>query len=976
MFVVQRLVHSTIKRLLGQFVKNNIDSIEDGNGLINLSNLNFREDVLNKYLQPFGFCVTSATLGHVWVDIASTTVIHWSNIRVLASSLSPQTIPVPRNNDLGDSLFTFDDDDEHDEHDEEEESGMFSSFLAPIQGLQKKIEGMALSIQHRFTNVEVIWDGLGVNITGRYSENEGVVIESAAIFRLADNVTFGTIRNCSLQGQKISCEDVQIELTISILIWLMTLKKPTTNDSSDPLLKTITFKTIGVSIPGVEQCAFNDLIYDLSGKRLSFEQFECRYGNIYKTRIDFPSVTTTSTTATTSMSRPSTTPTTATTSMSRPIESCSPFDEDKIFLFHSQPKPTPIANVAKTSSFVAHERNTAKGNIVIRIAGITVTTLPSITEQAIILNFVEHFRKPRSADNGYCIDVAIQRFEIIGIPNIPNVSIIQASCLFGQTAMWSAKTAEINIENTLELRQLRIAGEQMKRMSGDIRELNILNLPNLIVLIRSLSFNNESTEPFDFIIRVRHVSINANQYFDEKIVGETIEIFSSTVVPNAIIITSGRVESMGISKIRISSCQVSVADSIEVSVASIHGVINPQFIGQLINLLDTKKPQTIDEQVFLLDDKRIIRDYASCPRNNYVEVLLADQCSPKKPNFKIIIRQARIILQTNRPTSGHLEFLLDQFKVRVFDDNLNVSTEKVECLDRLTSDVWNKALILHKFNVQLDKTNGVFGDFQVNIGTGKSDEDVTISLDQHVIDFFTIFAAECGNRLNDNDNSIRSFHIAPFKARIDYKPSETSQSFMRFLPLRGAVVKVKLFDSFDTTPEKLAVQFALHTLNHVRNLPRILSGIKPFRAPLSIFRNVAELILIPLIDDEQDEQHQYLGRIVSQAQTIAGKMAISILELGPALNVRRVGTTTDVPTSLHSNQPNGIKNGLIQAGQTFATDMGTVIAFVSGDIRNIDLFDLPLLVVRPLTAPLTDIVNGICNQVDPTRYKRMMNKYR
>ena len=222
--------------------------------------------------------------------------------------------------------------------------------------------------------------------------------------------------------------------------------------------------------------------------------------------------------------------------------------------------------------------------------------------------------------------------------------------------------------------------------------------------------------------------------------------------------------------------------------------------------------------------------------------------------------------------------------------------------------------------------------------------------------------------------------MSPFKARVDYKPSSTSLSFLKFLPLRGAVINFNLFDSFDTNPERLAVEFALHTINHAKNLSRIIGGIKPLRAPLSVFRNVTELVLVPFegisaeVGGGVEDDYEILQGVINQAQTIVGKIAISILELGPTLNVRRIGT--DIPTSIHSNQPTGLKGGIIQAKQTFTTDMGTVIAFISGDMRNLDLFDLPLLLIRPLTAPLTDIVNGICNQIDSTRYNRMKNKYR
>lgn len=994
MFVVQRFVHATVKRLLGQYVKNNIDSLDDGNGFINLSNLNFKEDVLNKYAHPFGLNILSATLGNV--KITSTTSIEWSNIKIHVikneqqqQQQPPQTLDDNNDDDIGNesvlgkSLFAMDDDDDDETQiDAEEEGGFFSSFFSPIQGLQKKIEGMTTMIQHTFTHVEINYGDLIVLVTGKYSENDGIKLDSVLISTTQEH--FAGMHNVFLNDKHVTCDHMELILSLPVIKILLSLIPPNTDDSAPPLssvLNTVKASHIIVKLEKRYTMELRGVLIDCIGKKINIDELTIEgYVQMKKAQISLVVATTGQVKATP-------------LSSSDPIEACSPFEEDKIFLFRSQPKPMPIASIAKTSSFITKERNSGKGNIVIKIAELKTFKIPSNEDNTYIRQFIAGLISPPPipptppTTAAYCFEISIQHVFISIDPQI-NIVINQASCILGRSSFWSAKANSLVVSDILELQQMRIAGDDMKRISGDIRKLEIRNILRLIALVKMIE-SDPNAEPFDFIIRVKYVSVAPNEYFNEAIVSETVEIFSSTVTPNSIVVTSGRVESQGVSKIRITSCQVSIADMIEVSIASIQGIAAPAVIQQILkNFTDktneNKNDNNGNNDKYGVIVNPIIMNYANNPRSDDTMPIFPErQC-----RIKIIVRQARLILQTTGcNTTGHLELLLDQFKIRIFQDSvICFSTEKLECLDRLSLDVWNKALILHKLNMQLDRANGVFGDFQITIGnasanTNSNDDIVTISIDQHVIDFIALYVMECGliapqqqpSTTTTTTPAIRSFHVAPFKARIDFKPSASSQNFLRYLPLRGAVIKVKLFDAFDTTPERLAVEFALHTINHVRNLPRIIGGIKPLRAPLSIFRNVTELVLVPF---EGAADNGGLQGVINQAQTIVGKIAISVLELGPALNVRRVGTATDAPTSIHSNQPSGVKGGIIQAGQTFTTDMGTVIAFVSGDMRNIDLFDLPLLVLRPLTAPLTDIVNGICNQVDPARYKRMKNKYR
>ena len=151
----------------------------------------------------------------------------------------------------------------------------------------------------------------------------------------------------------------------------------------------------------------------------------------------------------------------------------------------------------------------------------------------------------------------------------------------------------------------------------------------------------------------------------------------------------------------------------------------------------------------------------------------------------------------------------------------------------------------------------------------------------------------------------------------------------------------------------------MHVMKDKKNLARIIGGVKPIRASVELFKNVTELILIPTHPVPPGYSNDVKG-MLAQMQHISARTIVSILEL--------------VPSS--SQQPSGIKQGIIQAGQVFQRDMKTVVAFVSGENGTTDLLDVPLMILRPLTSPVTTLINGVCNQLDPVRLERIRSKYR
>lgn len=75
-------------------------------------------------------------------------------------------------------------------------------------------------------------------------------------------------------------------------------------------------------------------------------------------------------------------------------------------------------------------------------------------------------------------------------------------------------------------------------------------------------------------------------------------------------------------------------------------------------------------------------------------------------------------------------------------------------------------------------------------------------------------------------------------------------------------------------------------------------------------------------------------------------------------------------------QPTGIKEGMIQAGQVFQRDMNTVIAFIGGDNKEpVDVSSLPMMMLRPLTSPMSKLLSGVCNQLGEYLRSRIKNSF-
>jgi hypothetical protein len=162
------------------------------------------------------------------------------------------------------------------------------------------------------------------------------------------------------------------------------------------------------------------------------------------------------------------------------------------------------------------------------------------------------------------------------------------------------------------------------------------------------------------------------------------------------------------------------------------------------------------------------------------------------------------------------------------------------------------------------------------------------------------------------------------------------------------MIKVPSFDAFNMSIGDVGVALGLHIFSQNKNIARLVASVKPLRAPADLLKNVSELILIPLSGISGDQP------VIDRVQKISTQTIVSVLEFG-------------AQSPMEPNQPSGIKHSLVQAGQSFTNEMKTVIGFINGDEKNINLSDIPFVIVRPITTPISTVLSGVCNQLNPSR---------
>jgi hypothetical protein len=1050
MFVVQKVVNSTIRPILGRFVKGGEENIQfdtSTSKTVHLKDLEFKEDTLNLLLAPFVppqlITVESARLGSFQVDISwNGGTLYWNDIRIHLTSCALQPSPLHRGQDNGgetQDVIYGDGTDNNSAVEEENPMGwslrsysdqdlveseallasLRSSFSSPILGVQRKFDEITAGLVHKFSNFEVLAPPLKLSLNGQYSKRDGLDV-SDLVVDLEGEVILKA-HGIHLPGfgeddlSHTTALSLQLTLTQGMILFakdILARFSGHDQDSSSPpdsRLKClgVEVQQISATIPGLQlhlymECVRAQMmpadirscwtkltlhddqaveIEDLQLK-IALERCDKVLSQSLGDDEDMASVTI----------------------------ACSPFDDDKVFLFRSQPIPQPIATSSCVENYKTHQQSLNTRQIEVKMSCIRTTelVLTDWTEMLIAAQKIaQDFMLASGATNSgatFSVEVKIEHSLRAHVAPFPLVVAHSPSFFKGTGEFWSGKVRQVSLgagPTIAEVRGLRVAGEDLKRISVDVGAALISDLDAIVELIAFLPEFDPDQPPMDIFVHIKQTKVRANRFYCRDVRASNLDIFTSHN-GTCFTITAARAESKSTGAasfygLRATAVQITINEGetpVRVSVATMEGVISNDDLKDIIMLTGRSalqeeeqqhKDEDDEEAEFVLNRDDVIRNYMHGEIRRDVSPVGVRKAKAF-PKWKVTIRQSRMKLyMINRREHGHIELLVDLLKLRSMNDGtFIVNLERGECLDRIEESVWNKAVIIRGLAFQAKRG----GHIQLRVGTSNSTkrfrtEDVTLSLDQCFLDYVEQFiatitephhAAEKEGHQDEDTVWLSSIQITPFKARVDYKPpkdpSHPVPLYMRYLPLRSAVLKVERFNAFDVTGGgDLAMKFVFHALGKSgQNLGRIIAGFKPIRTPANVFRNATELVLVPL------SATGGLKDIIDQAKQAATRTAISVLELGPALNVRPVDANNTV--SVHSNQPRNIKEGFVRAGRVLRQDVTTVVAFITGDRRNVDLFDLPVMVLRPFTAPLTEILNGLCNQLDRERYRRLSDKYR
>ena len=227
---------------------------------------------------------------------------------------------------------------------------------------------------------------------------------------------------------------------------------------------------------------------------------------------------------------------------------------------------------------------------------------------------------------------------------------------------------------------------------------------------------------------------------------------------------------------------------------------------------------------------------------------------------------------------------------------------------------------------------------------------------------------------NDDDSTsippFRSIHISKMIFNFDYKPQDGGGlvSFVNCDQIRGSKIVFNEFYLFQIKTWSILInQFVINLFSNIQNLQGIVSGIKPLRPIATILSSSKNLLILPV--------NNYIGKkrsesFTKQIKNILKDVTVEVLELGSAMHVN-----INKKESIYSNQPRNWKEGIDNGKKEFEDNCQTIIAFVQNS-DDVDLVNLPIVMVRPITGFMSQFFQGLANQLKPSRKELMDNKYK
>lgn len=333
-----------------------------------------------------------------------------------------------------------------------------------------------------------------------------------------------------------------------------------------------------------------------------------------------------------------------------------------------------------------------------------------------------------------------------------------------------------------------------------------------------------------------------------------------------------------------------------------------------------------------------------------------------------------IMLKQSYNVNDNIQLRGEGFNILTFQDKNNRTILKFptfEIIDGVESSLWYKAFWTKNIEVLLID----------NYLSVEANSDLMLNIDHDFILFISkFFEWDIQQSFIDMDQQplqansekppFSSIHISELTFRLDYKPKDKEElfEFTNFMALRNSKILFREFYMFNIRSiNELVQSIALNLFTNMDNIQGVIAGMKPVKPIAKILGGAKNVIILP-INTKLDKN--FGSKVKTQLKKVLKDTAIEVLEVGCGLNI-----SLDNKKSIYSNQPATIKQGFESAEKQFSDGMKTVFAFVKNG-EDADLLSLPIAVVRPFTGGLSQILLGICNQLDPSRKKRMDNKYK
>ena len=987
MFAVRGLLASTIKPLLGRFVKRGMQT-DTSNGL-SVTNIELKEDALEEFLLkllPAGNSIKihHASVGSINVELSWTSaLVKWQGILIGAEFVNEPVLATSPDARLGGSLIGQS---MLASASALMESGSGDSlFNSALMGAQKRIENATSLIAHELDSITIhvkLSELITLEILaygGKFSEANGLQLDSLLISKLeaqgpdlvivkTDGIQLASnLSSVSVGDLFVKCDEV------------MSIIERTFRRGESTAQKT----DLKLQIQATQKATiqYREMLFNATNTSASVSEgsvaFRCDLFTVAPVSSVAPVAPVSSVSSVAPVSSAPVAPPfvgeVSATSVKgsflfglaptgNETPSCSAFDEGKLFMFRSHIRPVPLATPERLDEFFSFCRGAAHQRLTIECADLkaSIGSLPKAFPSAPLAP---------SAPS----DSSIRVIELkVGAAHLQNethsvtTNGISAFLSLGQKTDWFVSASTIATPGCASVKNVRIAGQALERISADIAHVNLIGPEKTVTLVKQL-VSGPAGEPINLFIRMHRARVAPNRwYMNSEVTVGMCDIFT---IGEAFAVTAGTIES---ASLRINAIQAEIGTNIKLHAALVQMLVSPDDISNTVRTaresISSELAVTADVKPFCLNDHLIINDYVKRLRRRNDSTQPMGPTNLGETSFKLSITKVRLQLSNPAHSAGYAELCLDGLKVRVHPTRKRLSFDLLQCFDRTTQSTFNRAVVVRGAVLTLiDKE-----DYVIAFGgdsSRKKMEDVSLAIDQSFIEFLIAYFNQIkwGTTLtNEEAVVIRSIRVSAIKARVNYRPCSSSAAeatseagFARYIPIKEAVIKVGPFDGFGLTADELLVAFGMHVMKDKKNLARIVGGVKPIRASIEIFKNVTELILIPTHPVTPGYSNDVKG-MLAQMQHVSARTIVSILEL--------------VPSS--SQQPSGIKQGIIQAGQVFQRDMKTVVAFVSGENATTDLLDVPLMIIRPLTSPVSTLINGVCNQLDPVRLERIRSKYR